>query len=377
MQPHGLYNLTVDYSGTFSRNSRVGLRHGRTAVPLFLLYLKGLNSPQAFELHTAQDAEMHLLQHTDPFNRRAWEMVGCFFQAEGSRALVVALPFTGKPSKLMADMLGVDRALGSQTGIYAIKRFVEHADLIVVPQAAELLSNSQHRRFYEELFGLARELKHYFILVDFPKTAERQAIEHWLKNLECSDAAAYFPWVWKNGRAYPPTPIVAAAYQVNDKEHSIHELPANRPLSGGFVPLLEHTPVRLHELMDMRLNVLHRFPTGEVRIWGGNTLADKLDFDGRFISVRRTLVALRESIQQICEPFVLEPITSDLPQFIQASLHSFFESVRRLFDPDAKDAFVAEVDIVRKHGQDIVQVDVGFNLPYAMDQIRLSLGLEG
>lgn len=375
MNPVSPYNVSVTQGQVGPwKSPRVGLLHERTGVPVFLLYLRGLDTIQHWELHSSESLEAEFLQAA-PADRAAWESLVPFFLADGSNAHVVAVPISDEPT--LAELLGHNHGLVDRTGIHVLRSFRDHADLVVVPQASMLLSAEEHRVFYEGLFQLVMELRHFFCIVDFPNHFSIEDVREWTRGTICGESAAYFPWAIHDGKATPPGPVAAAAYQVNDRAYGINDLPANRDIAGHFRPEYRLTPVQVRALSDSRVNSLVQWTSSPMRLWGGTTLAEKLDVNGRFASTQRTLLALSEAIHAICEPFVLEPATDELAQFMNATLQSFFQNCRKLFHPDAAEPFTSAVSLERRARQDFMEVNVKFSIPYVMDQLALSLAMTG
>jgi len=375
MNPVPVYNVTVNNRQVGpGKSPRVGLLHQRTGVPVFLLYLRGIETVKHWEFHSAEALEAELLQARAE-DRAAWESLLPFFFAEGTNAHVVAVPVSANPD--LNELLGHNRSLVERTGIHVLRSFRDHADLVAVPQAAMLLSGEAHRLFYEGLFSLVSELRHFFCLVDFPKEFSLDAIADWTNGTICPEAAAYYPWVMQDGKATPPSPLAAAAYQINDRLHGINDLPANRDIAGPFKPAYRLTPAQVRQLNHLRVNALMQWSHAPLRLWGGATLAERLDINARFVSTRRTLLALREAVHSICEPFVLEPATDELAQFMNATLQSFFQNSRKLFHPDSSEPFTSSVSLEHRAKQDFMEVNIKFSIPYVMDQLALSLAMTG
>jgi len=376
MNSHGLYNVTLESTSAFRHPPKVGLVRERTGVPVFLLYLTQISRPGRFEVHSLEDVENQILTSTEPADKIAWRYLLPFFRGEGTLAHVVTLPIL-RESPLLPALCGEDRGLGHRSGIHVLKEYVEVADLVSIPQASRLLDVAQLRIFYEKLDSVLAPLQHYFSLLDLPLHFSSVDAAHFLRGLILPDSAAYYPWLHLPEGVSPPSAAVAAAYQRSDAEYNINEIPANRPLKGAVRPLFVHPPTELHDLISNRVNVVHAFNENDIRLWGGRTLADPLDADGRFISNRRTLKAVREAIHQICEPFVLEPMHSDLPRFVDVTIQSALMPLAKLFDTGHPRPFEVRVSLARTGRDDVLQVDLKFSIPYAVDQMSISLGLTG
>ncbi len=375
MQPHGPFNLSIDGTGGEARASRVGLIDDRTGIPVSLLFLRGISNSQQFEFFSANDVETQIHECTDPDDQAAWKMLLPFFEAEGSRLHVVAHPLSKRKTRVLEEMVGTDRGLLRRTGLQVLKSYREKADTAFVPQASTLLSGAEHRLFHQKAFEFLSQDPHFFFIVDFPTTFSTEDVKGWVKKAVCADAAAYYPHLVRRNEIVSAGPVVAAAFQRNDDLLGIHYLPANQVIRGEFAPVLSQTPAQMEELLSHRVNSFQRFAGHDLRVWGGYTLADRMDLDARFISTRRTMIAIRETIHRICEPFVLEPLSTGLEKIIDVALQSAFQPLRKLFDPEVKNPFETEVSISSKKGQDVIHIDVKCRIPYVLGEMKLSLGV--
>lgn len=375
MQPQSVYNLEIQGDESRTRRSRVGLLHQKTGVPVFLLYLVDIKEVCTYELFSMEEVETLRYKTLSKSDQEAWRLVKTFFESEGQHAHVVASPLSTKNP--LKSMLGEDKGLDFRSGIHALRAYVEHADLVVAPQASHILEDREHRRFFSKLFELNTELDHFFVLVDFPKNFDLDRLNKWKKGLQHANAALYFPWLLGNECITSPSPVAAAAYQQNDVQYGIQDSPANRSLPTGYRPLRLFSPMELQQLNGAGLNVLNIFGESDLRIWGDYTLTDKLDFDNKHVATRRTLLALREAINQICEPFVLEPIGPDLAHTIEVSLHSFFQDNQKLLDTTTRQPFKTEVSIENRGGDDVVEITLQLCLPYVVNQMSLSMAVTG
>lgn len=376
MAAHGVFHLDVSVQPEWSTPKFVGLLKGRTGVPVCLLYLRGIQRSRLVELHSIEDVENEILTHDNSWDKEAWRSLLPFFEAEGDLLHVAALPISGSAQNRVSEMLGHERGLRNRTGAHILKSFTEYADLVVVPQASRILSASEHRVFYQRLMEEIGTLNHFFFLVDFPRHFSLQDIERDWQGFCFPDAAAYSPWIIYKGESYGPALVVAALIQQNDREHGISDLPANRPLKGLPLPLVDYHPTEVRRLQSMRVNVCQTIGRNDTRIWGGLTLSDPCDSDSRFISSRRALLSVREAVEEVCAPFVMEPLREDtLPGRVEANLTSIFARVNKLFCPDAKTPFQFGVSVMRQDSEDILVVDMKYWVPYVLNEVSLTLGV--
>jgi len=325
-----------------------------------------------------EDIESELYQNRNHAqNTEAWRCVLSFFESEGRWAHVVALPLVAKGKGVIKEMIGEDRGITKRSGIYVLQSYFDCADIVVVPQASLLLDAHEHEAFYAKLLAMTESWEHFFVIVDFPSKSNTQRVIELASRLHSSLAAAYHPWLIKDDCLLPPGPMVAAAYQINDQAHNINDLPANRVLSTKLIPLISLRPCELHDCLQARVNVVHRFANQQLRIWGGRTLSASNEKNLKFISSSRTLLAVREAVHQICEPYVFQPTSADVTYEMKRELAEFGQSVTRIFDPAAKLPFYADASVSAEGGQDMFIIDIRFSVPHSVDQLSFSLGLTG
>jgi hypothetical protein len=373
MEPHGIYPLSVDHREAASTFQRVGLVKERTGIPVFLLYLEESQKDRRKTICSVEDIETEIYQHESSGDKAAWQTMLPFFEADGSSAHVVCVPLTN--DKSLPSLLGQDLGLSRRSGIHVLKSFTEIADLVVIPQVSQWLGHETSRLFYRSLLDTLSPLQHFFFLLDLPKATSLAQAELWLKGMLSPDAAVYYPWIISGERCLPPTPLAAAAFQLNDALFHINDLPANRALKGTFFPMIRLGPHQLQECASLRLNLVHRFSDEKLCLWGGRTLADPFDWDARFISNRRTLLAIREAVLELTEPFVLEPLHVNLPRTVDIALQSAFQNLRKVFDPAAKQPFQTDITIKNSGGEDVLDIRVSFRIPYAVDEMSFTIGL--
>jgi hypothetical protein len=364
--------LSVAPAEVGRRSPRIGLLEGRTGVPLFLLSLRHVADVERAELSSSADVEARARAADHPDDRQAWESLLPFFEAEGTRALVHASPFREDP---LTALVGVDRGLDRRSGLSALPLYRDVADLVVVPQASRWLDGERHRQFHTLLFDKLALDPHFFALTDLPLAFSGDDARAWLRGMTSPDAAVLFPWLCREHEVVAPATVAAAAVQRNDERFGIHRLPANQPLARGFRPLRRHSPAELVALVEERLTVWHQFAESATCLWGGATLATPGDDAARFWSSRRTLLAVREAVHRVCEPFVLEPLLTGIEKAVDVALESAFEPLRKFFSNTTKQALTTQVRIERRRGEDVLVVDVQCRLPYALGEVSFRLGM--
>lgn len=383
MQTAELYGIRFSETQASQRSTRVGLLHGRTGVPLFVLYLESIESPIEFQCHSNESLEIFASQLTSPRDRHAVHGLRLFFAEGGSVAQIAASPLRdGLPSSRLEQMLGRTTGFKRKTGLHLAKNAIESADLLVVPQARELLSASESVAFHEQMLSVASETGSLFALIEGPQDLDPSRVAAFTKNLSSPDAAFYYPTlVAPNGGGemseLSVLPAVAAHYQITDAERSLAELPTFHAFRSGAVPSLHLSPSQQMELLSHRSNTVVFTPgtQSQVRVWGGHTLARPPQMEFALIPVRRTLRALREALESLAEAFVLEPLSTDIVLESEYRLRAFFEENRKLFDLYTKSPFSVTTARLNGKTMDGIEINCAFRLSRCVQELRLNFGV--
>jgi len=362
--------LERNIGGDFSprRIPRVGLVAGRNGIPLILLFLKAIESPQYRELRSLEQAESLRVQSGDPQDTLAWERVETFFLCGGSQAYVLLLPLG---DGALTTLLGKDRGLSHRTGLQRVRDWAEKADVLLIPQATELVPAKQYAGFLQKVFDLLGDEQGMLFLADLPVSLEAEQGEKLAQGLFSPDAAFFHPWLLCGSRPTPPSLAVAAWIQKADAEVGIQELATQLPLAEGLRPLRLYSAATRQRLLDARVNTF-LCDQGQTRVWGGYTLADRADWKSRLIPLRRSCVKLRQAAEQVCEPFVLEAAGDELPVWVENSLQNFLRSVRGVFKRDLQEPFSTTVSLVELTGEQRLQVQIQYALPHSLERFSLS-----
>lgn len=129
----------------------------------------------------------------------------------------------------------------------------------------------------------------------------------------------------------PPSGAMAGVYTVNDDEAGVWNSPANTSIVGAV-----SLPIRLTDSDQENLNIdavsgksvnAIRFFNGQgILIWGARTL-DGNSQDWRYISVRRTMTFLEQSIKLAARAYVFSPNDANTWAALQSMISSFLTSV--------------------------------------------------
>ena len=189
-------------------------------------------------------------------------------------------------------------------------------------------------------------------------------------------AAMYFPWIQVFDAAtqalkyVPPSGYIAGVYARVDATRGVFKAPANEVILGAVD--LEYRLSKGNQIVlnPPGINVIRAFD-GNITIFGARTLGGDAN-PNKYISTRRYLNFLRESIDLGTQWVVFEPNNPALWQRIIRSVSDFLLGQWRdggLFGETAKQAFFVQCDEqtnppdVRDAGQVITEIGVAITKP--------------
>lgn len=216
------------------------------------------------------------------------------------------------------------------------------------------------------------------------------AVDHELTTLNLGLGASewgalYFPWVEvfdpgelmlnpdTNGNLLvPPSGHVAGVYARVDTDYGPHKAPANEVINGALAVPSAHVITRAEQdgLNPKGVNIIRPF-NGSIKIWGARTLGGE-DNTHRYISTRRYLSYLMESIDEGTQWVVFEPHTTGLWARVKRSVGGFLLNewrAGRLFGETPDQAYFVKCDeetnpqSTRDLGQLITEVGVALVKP--------------
>jgi phage tail sheath protein FI len=124
-----------------------------------------------------------------------------------------------------------------------------------------------------------------------------------------------------------------------------------------------------------------RVLNGKILVWGARTVGGDDNADLKYINVRRTLLFLRESIDEGTQWVVFEPNTPALWQQITRNVSAFLTNVWRsgaLFGNTPQEAFYVKCDAennppeLRELGQVVTEIGVAIVRPAEFVIFRIS-----
>ncbi len=197
-------------------------------------------------------------------------------------------------------------------------------------------------------------------------------------------AAFYFPWIQVfnpalktinpdgDGRVFvPPSGHLAGIYARVDNTRGVFKAPANEPILGAFDLKYKITKAQQEGLNPQGVNCI-RDLNGNIRVWGARTIGGDANGEYKYINVRRTMLFLRESIDEGTQWAVFEPNDSRLWTRITLNITAFLSVVWRngaLFGNTPQEAFYVKCDEetnppeIRELGQVITEIGVAIVRP--------------
>jgi phage tail sheath protein FI len=158
----------------------------------------------------------------------------------------------------------------------------------------------------------------------------------------------------------PPSGGMAGVYSMVDQSVGVFQSPANVSIGSVIKPALNITNDEQEDLniplSGKAVNAIRTFPGKGVLVWGARTL-DGNSQDWRYISVRRTVIYIEQSIKYAAEAYVFAPNVAATWVDIKAMITNFLTNVWQsgaLAGTSAADAFEVYVGL----GETMTPVDI-------------------
>ncbi|HZS37280.1 MAG TPA: phage tail sheath C-terminal domain-containing protein [Polyangia bacterium] len=171
-------------------------------------------------------------------------------------------------------------------------------------------------------------------------------------------AALYFPWIAvmdprnpSQTMYVPPSGHIAGIYARVDATRGVHKAPANEPIVGALGLKLLISEAQQEGLNPQGINCLRKL-NGSILVWGARTLGGDANNaeaagDVKYISTRRLLNFLRDSIERGTQWTVFEPNTPELWAKVTRDVSAFLRQVWEsggLFGNTSTEAFFVKCD---------------------------------
>jgi len=206
-------------------------------------------------------------------------------------------------------------------------------------------------------------------------------------------SAWYFPWVkvfdpatkllnpgGDGSLGVPPSGHMAGIYARVDNDRGVHKAPANEVVRGALNVTQGLSKADQDGLNPKGVNCI-RALNDSILAWGARTVGGDANADLKYINVRRTLLFLRESIDEGTQWVVFEPNTPALWQKISRNVTAFLTNVWRagaLFGTTPQEAFYVKCDAetnppeLRELGQVVTEIGVAIVRPAEFVIFRIS-----
>ena len=180
--------------------------------------------------------------------------------------------------------------------------------------------------------------------------------------------------------AVPPSGHMAGIYARVDNARGVHNAPANEPILGALNVTQMISKADQDTLNPKGVNCI-RVLNDNILAFGARTIGGDANADLKYINVRRTLLFLRESIDEGMQFVVFEPNTPALWQKITRNTTAFLTNVFRsgaLFGTTPAEAFFVKCDAetnppeLRELGQVVTEIGVSIVRPAEFVIFRIS-----
>jgi uncharacterized protein len=278
----------------------------------------------------------------DPNHRQLTQAVYGFFNNGGTRCYVARLTGEGD----------VDKALAA----------FELVDEIAIVAAPGMTSDTVRSK----LVAHCRNMGDRFAVLDGPATIDnlgnltKIASDSGVMPARSDYAAWYFPWIKvydpaaqkfeannpKGLVSVAPSGHVAGIYARVDNNRGVHKAPANEVVMGALDVTQRLSKAQQDGLNPKGVNCI-RVLNDNILLWGARTVGGDDNTDLKYINVRRTLLFLRESIDEGTQWVVFEPNSPALWQQITRNVTAFLMNVWRsgaLFGTTPQEAFYVKCD---------------------------------
>jgi phage tail sheath protein FI len=262
-----------------------------------------------------------------------------FFQNGGTRCYVMRYPS-------LADLRDPEK--------WAPLEAIDEISIVAAPGVTDPDGTVQ-----ENLIDHCESLQSRFAILDSPDTDDFTVTGLKMPDRNTNYGAIYFPFIrvfdmptqllYPDGDgkiSIPPSGHIAGIYARVDEERGVYKAPANEIVRGALNLEYQITRSQQDGLNPYGVNCI-RFINDDITVWGARTIGGDANADLKYLSVRRTLIFLRESIDRGTQWVVFEPNDRTLWAKITRNVTAFLTTVWHdgaLFGSSPAEAFYVKCD---------------------------------
>lgn len=315
----------------------------------------------------------------------------------GSAYVVLADQFsaTAAPNNAPAIQSGVALASGADGTAPAAADYLATAELFTVLDRVLVMNapGVTDATTLNNIIGVADGLGTIFLVVDPPANSTVSGVQAFASTLTTSSqVAVYYPWIitgdpsrYTPGSqiAIPPGGAVVGQFLATDAAAGPFQTPAGvRARLQGVVDLQSHLASSDYDTLNsgtVPVNGIKSVPGYGICIFGGRTI--KNGFPDKYISIRRSLIYIEQSLKNITQFAVFEPNDSRLYTLLASACNTFLSgylSAGGLAGGTPSQAFYVKCDTTNNTPSSVqsglVNVEVGVALEYPAEFIVIRVG---
>jgi hypothetical protein len=171
----------------------------------------------------------------------------------------------------------------------------------------------------------------------------------------------------------PPSVVMAALIQKNDRLRSIADSPANQQLCSRISPNKCFSRYDLSLLNQAHINVFIEKANRDVVLWGSYT-SSKSHGHETALPVARTIGSIRDAVARTVEPYLMEPRTPKSCSDIEFSLNKLFSKLhqKRIFS-QTKEPF--QIECFYRNQARFSDASIDIDIRFVIDRAESYLGL--
>jgi phage tail sheath protein FI len=287
-----------------------------------------------------------------------------FFRNGGSRAYITSVGLYESTKRIDKDELL--KGLAAQEN--------EEINLLLIPEAVNIDNKEDCYELQQQMLLQAEQQENRFAILDIydgAKDLSASVIQDFRMGIGTnglSYGAAYYPWLQTNItdineisekniltplpngidlndptlkkkvltalkekiNQLPTAGAIAGVFALTDNQAGVWKAPANVSINSVIRPLVNIDNDQQENLnipLDGKaVNAIRSFPGRGILIWGARTL-DGNNMDWRYVSSKRTIIMIEQTIKNAMQAFVFEPNNKNTWVSCQSMVESFLYSL--------------------------------------------------